>query len=165
MRRWRLVDATVDISSTPPSSDFLVVERKWPMVFPAQEDKVVFPESQCLDKVVAAYLVRTFDFDTLRMLVVRPFREETAEKNMIVLKKWLHIWYLGHATSREGDNDDDNTYVLVHVQGDKPEQDVYVPRGSLLPQVTIGNPPPQGCFGLVTTFFDLPTRLLSVATI
>ncbi|ETV85293.1 hypothetical protein, variant [Aphanomyces astaci] len=67
---------------------------------------------------------------------------------MIVLKKWLHIWYLGHATSREGDNDDDNTYVLVHVQGDKPEQDVYVPRGSLLPQVTIGNPPPQGCFGL-----------------
>ncbi|ETW03369.1 hypothetical protein, variant 1 [Aphanomyces invadans] len=66
---------------------------------------------------------------------------------MLVLKKWLHMWFLGHASEEDCHGDGDDAQVRVHVQGDKPEQDVQVLRRLLIPQVIVGTPPPQGCFG------------------
>ncbi|EQC41361.1 hypothetical protein SDRG_01334 [Saprolegnia diclina VS20] len=60
---------------------------------------------------------------------------------MLVLKRWLHVWYLG--TIVEALDDD---MVLVHVQGDSIEKDVPMPRTALLPQECIVAPPPRGWF-------------------
>ncbi|KDO34907.1 hypothetical protein SPRG_00967 [Saprolegnia parasitica CBS 223.65] len=60
---------------------------------------------------------------------------------MLVLKRWLHVWYLG--TIVESLDDD---MALVHVQGDSIEKDVWMAMTALLPQECIVAPPPRGWF-------------------
>ncbi|KAF0686177.1 Aste57867_22029 [Aphanomyces stellatus] len=86
---------------------------------------------------------------------------------MLVLKRWLHVWYLAstvvaddeRASDEKGGDEDvvggGNRRVLVHVQGDKPEQDQIVAFNTLIPQAIVTPPPAAGCFGMPGAFVQI----------
>ncbi|KAG9409597.1 hypothetical protein AC1031_019860 [Aphanomyces cochlioides] len=76
---------------------------------------------------------------------------------MLVLKKWLQVWYLATTSDEPDEVDDVNTdvTVTVHVQGDKPEQIAKSLGHHYFHNQSYPPPPPQGCFGQEGTFVQL----------
>jgi hypothetical protein len=68
--------------------------------------------------------------------------------SMLVLKKWLHMWYLGTIVQI----DDTTKNAVVHLQGETPERSTSIALDALIPQECLGSPPAMGCFALVNCF-------------
>ncbi|OQR83630.1 hypothetical protein ACHHYP_14476 [Achlya hypogyna] len=67
---------------------------------------------------------------------------------MLVLKRWLHAWYLAMVR----DLDKATGIATVHVQGDSPEKDTSIAVAALIQQEYIECPPPRGWFAQPNDF-------------